>query len=130
MSTFVLREIVNRVLTPLDAVVARLPELHVAFWSFKEVEFAFGRPFGIPLPDFERLSRELVGGFVVSDEDFREFLKGEFQLVDGVIEAYGSAAVLVRIDCEDASLWGIHAEQPEIIRALEERELKRGLFPK
>jgi hypothetical protein len=126
MTTFVVRAYINQALVPLQAIIERLPKLDVMFWSFKQTDFASGRPFGVVISEFERLTRELSGGFIVANADFREFLRTDFQLVDGDVEAIGPAGLLLRIRCEDSTQWELSTDDPKIVSAMEQAGFRRG----
>ncbi|MBL9169299.1 MAG: hypothetical protein JNN07_16280 [Verrucomicrobiales bacterium] len=83
MNTFIVTDKQGQILLPLPALVQRLVFLPVALWVFREVTIRHPQPFGLCVAEFERLTRELALGFVVSDLDFRNFLKADFQLLDG-----------------------------------------------
>jgi len=53
------------------------PGTRFFFISFRDVKFNAGQILGLPVPDFERLSRDLTAGFIVSKEDFDEVLAND-----------------------------------------------------
>ena len=126
MTTYLVRDIVDGILLPLPRLIERLPSIQARFWTFKEVDFVYGDTFGISLPNFERLTRDLQGGFIVSDSDFKNFLRTDFQLRDGLIEAIGlDGSTLLTIECIDVAEWEISTESPEIAARMEERGFRR-----
>lgn len=125
MDTFIVRELVNGGLVPLDAVVARLPAITPLFWAFKRTQFAHGDLFGLTLSEFERLTWELSEGFVVGDQDFKRLMSSDFQMIDGVIEAISSRGVVIRIECVDAGQWEISTSAADLSMQLEKRGFTR-----
>jgi hypothetical protein len=126
VSTYLVRDVVDGILLPLPALIQRLPGIQVRFWAFKEVTFVYGNTFGIPLVDFERLTKELWGGFIVADSDFKTFLRTDFQMRDGLIESIGlDGSSLLTIECFDVAEWEIATESPEISAQLEQRGFQR-----
>jgi hypothetical protein len=125
MDTYIVRDLVNGALVPLQAVVARLPKIGPLFWAFKQTEFTHGHIFGLTLSEFERLTWELAEGFIVGEQDFKRLMTSDFQMIDGVLEAIGSAGVLIRIECVDAGQWEISTSDTELSRQLQERGFTR-----
>jgi hypothetical protein len=126
MDVFIVRDLVNGGLVPLDALVTRLPQIAPVFWAFKRTEFAHGDLFGLTLSEFERLTWDLSEGFVVGDQDFRRLMSADFQMIAGVIEAIGSPGVLIRIECVDAGQWEISTSDSEISTQLQQRGFSRA----
>lgn len=126
MTKFIIREFVNGVLIPLRQVVHKLADVDYMFVVFRDVHFNSGRLLDIPVPEFERLSRDLVGGFVLARTDFDRVLHSEVQVLDGVIEFIGSNGVIVlRLECMDASQWELTTDHNDVSTQLERRDLKR-----
>jgi hypothetical protein len=72
--------------------------------------------------DFEAATRA-ANGIEVSNHEFQEFLRSDFQVVDGIVEAWsgvGATKCAVRIDCEDATQWEVTTDVAEIVARLEQ----------
>jgi hypothetical protein len=125
MSRFIVREFLGGILIPLREVVAKLP-INFLFVAFRDVEFSSGFIFGLPVPEFERLSHDLNGGFVISSRDFDRFLEIDIQMIDGTIEFIGlDGIVMLKLECIDSSQWEITTGLNEIATILERNGLKR-----
>lgn len=118
MKTITIRESSEGVLIPLQSVVGKIPEMDTAYWVFRSVQLNQGMPFGIHVDDFERLSRELKGGFIVSTEDFKNFLASDLQIVDGVIEAWDRSGMLISFDCVDATQWELSSDRAGLMEQI------------
>lgn len=127
MFRFVVREVVSGVLLPLPQLVARLGLVGVVSWKFHDVKFHYGRPFGLAVEEFERISRQTNDGYQVSANDFRDFLNADVQVIDGEIEAIGEGdkCVLV-LDCVDGSQWELATDSEQLACELERRGFRRG----
>lgn len=126
MKTFVIREKQGQILLPLPQLVHRLDFLPIAAWAFREITIRYPQPFNLRVQEFERLTRELTLGFIVSNHDFRKFLKADFQIIDGCLDAYSNQFLhepLIRIECVDTTQWEITTVSASI-----EEELKRNGF--
>ena len=101
----------SNLLISLPRLMERLSFVDVHFWAFRNMEIRYSFPFGIVLNEFERMTRDLDFGFVVSDSDFRRFLRNpDFEIIDGLIDGYRSkdvSAPLLTIDCFDSTQWEI-----------------------
>jgi hypothetical protein len=89
---------------------------------------AHGKPFGMSAADFESATRTCSKGFIAADEEFRAFLKTDFQIVDGEIEAWAGESpgtCIMRIDCEDATQWEITTDVPELVEKLQSTGCER-----
>jgi hypothetical protein len=127
MQRFIIREKQREILISLPLLVQRLSFLPVAFWAFREITVCYPQPFGLSVVEFERLSRELTLGFVVSNQDFQNFLKAEFQIIDGCIDAYVFQPLpdpLFNLECVDSSQWEISTSSPIIAEQLKIRGFK------
>jgi hypothetical protein len=128
MNRFTIREIVGGVLIPLIQVVNRLPAINYQFVVFKDMRFTSGLLLGLPVPDFERLSRDFTGGFVIAKQDFERVLTADVQVRDGIVEFVGMCGLtLLRIECVDASQWDISTEQADVLIQLEKSGLSRKM---
>lgn len=125
MNKFVVRELIDGALLPLTALIDRLPLIKASSWAFKHTKFHYGSPFGLTIPEFERITWENEQGFVVADADFRLFLRTDFQLIDGEVEALDAGGILLTIDCLDASQWEISVQSAQLAAELENRGFKR-----
>lgn len=128
MKMFVVSEKQGQILLPLPALLQRLDFLPIALWAFREVTIRYPLPFGLSVAEFERLTRELAYGFVVSDGDFRKFLNADFQFIDGWIEGYTTQSLQIlsfKLECIDTSIWEITTTSDEIAKELERRGFKR-----
>jgi hypothetical protein len=120
MHRFIVREIVSGVLLPLPQLVARLGLVGVVSWRFRDIKFHYGRPFGHTVEEFEHMTRQAKLGYQVSAVDFRDFLKTEFQIIDGKIEAVGEGdKSVMTLDCVDGSQWELATESEELASELE-----------
>lgn len=115
----------GKLLISLPRLMERLSFVDVHLWVFRNMELRYSFPFGIVLSEFERMTRELVFGFVVSDSDFRKFLRNpNFEIIDGLIAGYHSKDVrtpLLTIDCFDSTQWEIMTGSELLAGRLEER---------
>jgi len=126
MNPFIVRELVGGVLVSLACLLHKPFFLEASYVAFKVMRFNAGCILGIPVPDFERLSRDLSGGFIVSKQDLDKVLVSDVQLIDGIIEFVGaSGAVLLTIECVDATQWELSTEFPEIEAQLERSGFRR-----
>ncbi len=100
----------GKVLISLQELLTKLDTESVKFWSFRDITLTYPSPFGISVLDFESLSRNLSIGFLVSAEDFRVFLKSDFQIIDGCINGYTERIdiePIITIECVDSTQWEI-----------------------
>jgi hypothetical protein len=111
-------------LLPLASLVDRIQLDHVAFWRLHDLELiGSGLPFGLDYYQVKSTSRQKPNGLEVSNKEFQEFLKGDFQIIDGVIEAWSGmipSRCILRLDCEDASQWVLTTDKPEVAKKLQE----------
>lgn len=129
MSTFIVNEKVSGTLLPLADLIERMPFDDITSWRFRDIYLhGYGRPFGLTFDEFEGASRQLPGGFEVTDDEFRAFLEADFQIIDGIIEAWANGPpprCVVCFDCEDSSQWEITTDRPELSRNFEAPVLSR-----
>ena len=127
MQTIIVRKHKSGVLLSLADLLQLMRLKDIISWSFLEITLnGRGLPFGMSFDDFEAATRATTSGFAVSDQEFQAFLKSDFQIIDGVIEAWTGndpTTCAVRIDCEDASQWEISTDLQEIITKLEQPDL-------
>jgi hypothetical protein len=120
-------------LLPLVSLVDQIGPLNVAFWRLRDIELiGSSLPLGLDYDHVKATSRNQPNGLEVSGQEFQEFLKGDFQIIDGVIEAWSGkipATCILRLDCEDASQWEITTDQPEIASKLEQAGFKHVSVP-
>lgn len=122
MFSFVLREIKEGVLIGLEKLVTRIPCQRVTHWRFRSISMTASNPFGMPLCDFEEKSNSSPEGVTVSNDAFREFLRTDFQVLDGIIEGLSGAnaeVVLFSLDCFDTSQWEATTEDEGIAKEFE-----------
>jgi hypothetical protein len=131
MYKFVLDEKTFGALLPLADLVDRMRLGRVVTWRFRDIKLmGYGHPFGMTPEDFETASRTSPLGIEVSNDEFQRFLKSDFQVIDGLIEAWSGeipATRLVSIDCEDAAQWEVTTELTELARQFETTGLKRRI---
>ncbi len=121
MAIFIIREKEDGVLVPLKHVVRQMPFLVAATWCFRKVEVLMGRPFGLTVQEFEKLAWETPNGYCVSDDDMRQFMDADIQIVDGEIDAMAEdGTLLATIECVDTTQWEIHTSSADL--ALRMRE--------
>ena len=115
----------GKLLISLPRLMERLSFVDVHLWAFRNMELRYSFPFGIVLSEFERMTRELDFGFVVSDSDYRKFLRNrDFEIIDGLMAGYHSRDVrtpLLTIDCIDSTQWEITTGSDVLAGKLEER---------
>jgi hypothetical protein len=125
------RELVGGVLIPLATILDRLEAIRADYWVLRDIEGHAGRPLGLPLPEFERLTKELVGGLHLAPEDLRALAASDMQVVDGVFEAFclergqGTAAdsaphaqCILRLECIDAGEWELETPSKHVAAEL------------
>ena len=122
MTTFVIREKENGVLAPLGYVIQRLSFLVATTWCFRNTQVHVGRPFGLSVQEFGRLTRQSPSGYCVADRDMRMFIDADIQVIDGEIDAVAEDGTrLVTIACEDATQWEISTALPELALEMERK---------
>ena len=124
MQTVVVRKYKTGTLLPLADLTQLMGLKEISSWRLREITLhGSGLPFGMSFDEFETATRATSDGLPVSDQQFQAFLKSDFQVVDGVIEAWSGdvpTTCVVRIDCEDASQWEITTDLREIVKKLEQ----------
>jgi hypothetical protein len=128
MNTFVVSEKKGEVLLPLQVLLQRIVFLPVTLWAFREMTIRYPQPFGLTVQVFERLTRELALGFTVGNDDLQKFLKADFQIIDGCIDAYVEQSLSspsFTLECVDTSQWEIRTASDTIAKELERRGFKR-----
>jgi hypothetical protein len=136
MTTFSFREKeYDDVLIGLPKLVDFLKSVEIEFWSFKNISLRYINPFGISCIDFEKLTRNLALGLIVSDLDFHIFLENsDFQIMDGVIFGYSDSNFNkseIMIECVDCTQWEISTESSLLVSKLEKqgfRRVKKGII--
>lgn len=127
MQTVIVRQHKSGVLLPLADLIQLMRLKDIVSWRFREITLqGSGLPFGMSFDDFEAATRATTDGIAVSDEHFQSFLKSDFQVIDGIIEAWSAddpTECAVRIDCEDATQWEITTDLPEIVTRIEQPEM-------
>lgn len=111
------------ILISLKLLIRRMSLGPLWAWSFRDISLVYQSPFGLAVQEFERLSRDLELGFLVSDEDFRKFLMADFQILNGFIDAYDAEAInafpLFTIECIDTAQWEISTLSPAVTEKLQ-----------
>ena len=128
MNTFIVTEKQGKVLLPFPALIKRLASPTTVLWAFREITIRYPKPFGLSVDVFERLTRELALGFVISDKDLQKFIKAEFQIIDGCIDGYASSSLeapSVTVKCIDSSQWEITTTSEVLAKELERSGFKR-----
>lgn len=119
-------------LISLPELLARMPRFPVALWAFRQVdEIRYPLPFGMEVAAFERLTKTLSKGFMVGAPDFELFLKADFQIIDGSIDAYSASESdlpMFSLECIDSSCWEIAVHSPEIAQQFEQAGFARRAF--
>ena len=127
MQTVIVRKYKSGTLLPLADLIQLMRLKDIVSWRFREITLCgSGLPFGMSLDDFEAATRATTDGIAVSDQQFQAFLKSDFQVIDGVVEAWSGddpTTCAVRIDCEDATQWEITTDLQEIVTKLEQPDL-------
>lgn len=120
MTTFIIQDRLNGLLVPLRYIVQRLSFLTIAMWCFRNVQVHNGKPFGLTVQDFERITRQDPKGYCVTDHDLRMFLDANIQIVDGEIDAIAEDGTrLLTIVCEDATQWEIRTASSDLTLEME-----------
>jgi hypothetical protein len=123
---FIVRDLIDGALISLALLLERLPPFCAAFARFRDMRFTSGLVLGLPVPEFERLSRDLNAGFIVDMRDIKGILASPAQIVDGRIEFLEQdGTTLVTIECVDATQWEITTEKPELRLALARTSFSR-----
>jgi hypothetical protein len=124
MRTLVISEKQGDILLPLPVLLQRLSFLPVVLWGFRELTIRYPKPFGLSVAEFERLTRDLASGFLVSNHDFQMFLKADFQVIDGYVDAYTVESLQspsFYLECVDTTQWQISIASDAIVEELERR---------
>lgn len=123
---YIVRDLVGGILVSLPSLLSRVPQINFPFVRFRDVRFNAGHIMGVPVPVFERLSRDLNGGLIISSEDLDSALLSDSQMIDGVIEFVSEdGSVLLRLECVDATQWELTTDNVEIASQLE----RKGFVP-
>ena len=132
MNMFVLQECLgipgSNLLLPISDLASRLSFIKIDLWAFRNIEIVYPLPFGLEVQVFERLSRELKLGFIVSDADFKLFLKKDYQIIDGIVEGYSGSITqgpYISIECFDTSEYDISTPSDDLASELENRGFQR-----
>ena len=128
MFSYVLRETPGGFLIGLEKLVERIPYQSVTQWRFHEITMTASKPFGILLEDCEEKSRNCPEGVCVSSEAFFEFLRTDFQVLDGCIEGRSEPNgenPLFTLDCFDTSQWEATTEDKSIAVEFEKKGWSR-----
>jgi hypothetical protein len=126
MATFVVRELEGDVLLSLSSLRGRLPLPRELDWVFHNVQLnpvgSRIQPFGLNIPEFERLTHA-PEGYRATQWEFDEFLGLDIQFIDGRIACYSSEEPhrpLLTLECVDSSQWEISTQSREMSRKLVE----------
>jgi hypothetical protein len=77
---------------------------------------------------FESATRQNPDGVAVSDLQFRDFLKGDFQIIDGEVEAWSNgknAHRVLHLDCEDATQWIVSTDLDGLAATIDSAGFRR-----
>ena len=126
MSMFVVDELENGVLLSLPSLRRRLPLSRDLDWVFHNIALhpvgSRIQPFGLLIPEFERLTHA-PEGYRATQREFDKFLGLDIQLIDGKIACYSSEErhrPLLTVECVDSTLWEISTQSTEMARKLVE----------
>jgi|688.fasta_scaffold52825_4 hypothetical protein len=128
MFSYVFREMRDGFLIGLEKLVGRIPCQGVTQWRFHDISLTSSKPFGMLLKDFEEKSRNCPEGVCVSNEAFFEFLRTDFQILDGCIEGRSGPNgknSLFTLDCFDTSQWEATTEDESIAVEFEKKGWNR-----
>lgn len=132
MIVFEIRDKINgSALISLPGLLGLMPRLPVVVWAFRQVsDIRYPLPFGIDVNVFEKLTQSLSRGFMVRSDDFDQFLKADFQLVDGSIDAYSAMNLdepIFTLECIDSSYWEIATNSQKVAELFEGVGLRRRM---
>jgi len=119
MRKFVVRDLVNGVLVPLNSLFDRLPMLWRQSYRLRNLRLFSTQSIGASTLLLEKDTWN-EDGVLMNFGDFCEFLHGSFQVIDGEIEVIDSlnCESIVRIECFDASEWELSTDSTEVCAAI------------